>query len=427
MKRLCCLLFTAGMLCGLSGRAMAQPAEIPFAKDEDIPDFFYDVVTTASDDSNKTVLDVYTKITYDELQFLKDSTAYRAKYELSATVFDHKGEQTDGRIVEKEIAVKTYAETNSRKDFSTAEIRFQVPPGNYDLLLGIMDFDSKKAGHRKNKIVVPKYGGSGLSLSDIFVIDQIRSDSLGKAVYMPNVVGNYSEKQDSLYFLFHVYNCDAGIPARIQWSVLDMAGKTIRKEQAQRALSSTENTVVLALPKGDLRSGRYRLSLSVENGKRQAKKTKDISIHWAGMPAFASDLDHAIEQLRYIAKGGEIKKMKKAKGDEKQNLFTAFWQSMDPSPGTEENELMDEYYRRVDFTNANFTAFQQGWQTDRGMVYIILGPPNDIERHPFESGSKPYEIWTYYRLNRDFIFVDATGFGDYRLVSPFWDLVEHIR
>ena len=98
---------------------------------------------------------------------------------------------------------------------------------------------------------------------------------------------------------------------------------------------------------------------------------------------------------------------------------------MDPSPGTEENELMDEYYRRVDFSNANFGTMQQGWQSDRGMVYIILGAPNDIERHPFESDGKPYEIWTYYRINRDFIFVDTTGFGDYRLVSPFWDIVDH--
>ena len=48
--------------------------------------------------------------------------------------------------------------------------------------------------------------------------------------------------------------------------------------------------------------------------------------------------------------------------------------------------------------------------------------PNNIERHPFDIDAKPYEIWTYYEQNREFVFVDATGFGDYRLQNPMWDL-----
>ena len=94
---------------------------------------------------------------------------------------------------------------------------------------------------------------------------------------------------------------------------------------------------------------------------------------------------------------------------------------------TEQNEVMEEYYRRVNFTNANFSVFMEGWKTDQGMVYIILGPPSDIDRHPFELDSKPYEIWSYYQFNRQFVFVDQTGFGEYRLVSPFWEILEQLQ
>jgi len=59
-----------------------------------------------------------------------------------------------------------------------------------------------------------------------------------------------------------------------------------------------------------------------------------------------------------------------------------------------------------------------GWRSDRGMVYTILGTPNNIDRHPFEYDSKPYEVWEYYDLNRSFVFLDQTGFGDYRLITP---------
>lgn len=426
MKRFLWMVLTGWLL---AGSLPAQPADLPFAKDEDIPDFFYDATTSASPDSGKAALSVHVKILYDEFQFLRDSAGYKARYELSATVFDQKGEQTDGRILEKEIAVNTFAETNSRKDFSVSEILLHVLPGNYELRLGVMDLDSKKTGRRKAKITVPSYGGSALTVSDIVILDQIRSDSLGVKTYLPNVTGNYAEKQDSLYFLFQAYHVDYQSPLKIAWSILDMAGKTVRKNEMQKMLKPDENTLVIKLPKENLKSGKYRLSLTVENGKSKITKSKEVSVHWAGMPVFMTDLEHAIDQLRYIAKGGEIKKLKKAKGDEKQKLFEEFWLKLDPTPGTELNELMEEYYRRVEYANSNFSAFQQGWQSDRGMVFIILGPPNDIERHPFESNSKPYEIWSYYSLNRNFIFIDTTGFGDYRLSSgtPFWDLIGHLR
>ena len=53
-----------------------------------------------------------------------------------------------------------------------------------------------------------------------------------------------------------------------------------------------------------------------------------------------------------------------------------------------------------------------------GMVFIVLGMPDNIDRHPFDPDSKPYEIWQYYNLNRSFGFKDTTGFGDYRLMNP---------
>jgi GWxTD domain-containing protein len=114
-----------------------------------------------------------------------------------------------------------------------------------------------------------------------------------------------------------------------------------------------------------------------------------------------------------------IKKMRKADQEEKKRLFLEFWEKKDPTPGTQENELMNEYYRRVNFSNQNFSGYLEGWKSDMGMVYILFGPPSDIERHPFELQTKPYEVWYYYELNRTFIFVDESGFGEYRLITPF--------
>src|SRR5690606_32296009 len=120
-------------------------------------------------------------------------------------------------------------------------------------------------------------------------------------------------------------------------------------------------------------------------------------------PSAIKDLDKAIEQLVYIASSGEIDEIEDAETQgEKIKRYMAFWKKKDPTPDSEQNEIFDEYYRRVSLANESFSHYVEGWRTDRGMVLIILGAPNNIERHPFEYNSKPYEIWQYYELNREF-------------------------
>ena len=52
-------------------------------------------------------------------------------------------------------------------------------------------------------------------------------------------------------------------------------------------------------------------------------------------------------------------------------------------------ELLKEYYRRVTFANTYFTSFKEGWQTDRGMIYIVLGLPDYLYKAEDE------ERWIY--------------------------------
>jgi GWxTD domain-containing protein len=146
------------------------------------------------------------------------------------------------------------------------------------------------------------------------------------------------------------------------------------------------------------------------------------------MPITIVDLDKAIDQMRYIARDSDLDYIR-AGGDaeEKRKRFVEYWAKRDPDPTTPRNELLEEYYRRVDFANKNFAHYLEGWRSDRGMVYIRFGPPENIERHPFDINTKPYEIWYYYQLQREFIFVDETGFGDYRLRYPTTDLWGRIR
>jgi GWxTD domain-containing protein len=111
---------------------------------------------------------------------------------------------------------------------------------------------------------------------------------------------------------------------------------------------------------------------------------------------------------------------------EKLAFIESFWRRRDPSPGTPENEFRDQYAARFARANAQFKAGRPGWKTDRGRLYILLGPPSYIDRNPMgrTSTERPSEVWTYMGLQHpqlpsslEFQFVDFFGTGDLEIVS----------
>lgn len=52
-------------------------------------------------------------------------------------------------------------------------------------------------------------------------------------------------------------------------------------------------------------------------------------------------------------------------------------------------ELIRIYYNRTLYANIYFTSYTQGWRTDRGMVYLIFGPPKSVKKYPDK------EVWIY--------------------------------
>jgi len=98
------------------------------------------------------------------------------------------------------------------------------------------------------------------------------------------------------------------------------------------------------------------------------------------------------EDVVYIITEKERAEFLKLKSDkEREKFIEAFWRRRDPTPDTEENEFKEEHYRRIAYSNDRFASNVPGWKTDRGRMYITLGPPDEVESHPTER----YEIWLY--------------------------------
>ncbi|MDY0231379.1 MAG: GWxTD domain-containing protein [Candidatus Saccharicenans sp.] len=160
------------------------------------------------------------------------------------------------------------------------------------------------------------------------------------------------------------------------------------------------------------------------------------SILFYFLPLMASDLPERYrkwleEEVAYIITAREREVFLKLQTDQEREVFIeAFWKQRDPSPGTPGtpgNEFREEHYRRLKYANQYFGrgTGQPGWKTDQGRIYIILGPPNNIETYENIMGVYPAQVWFYYGDPNqglppgfNLIFFKKEGTGEYILYSP---------
>jgi GWxTD domain-containing protein len=102
----------------------------------------------------------------------------------------------------------------------------------------------------------------------------------------------------------------------------------------------------------------------------------------------------------------------------RQEFIRDFWAKRDPDPDTEENEFKAEFEGRIDYANKHFREGGLGMNTDRGRIYIFMGPPDKFEEfytHEDTSIRGPILWWIYYADRLGIEFVDERGYGTYKI------------
>jgi GWxTD domain-containing protein len=119
--------------------------------------------------------------------------------------------------------------------------------------------------------------------------------------------------------------------------------------------------------------------------------------------------------------------------EEREQFIEQFWLRRSATPDLPDNDFKEEHYRRIAYANEHYASGIPGWKTDRGRMYIMWGPPDEIESHPTggtydrpmdEGGGStttyPWESWRYRYMegigeNIIWEFVDPSGSGEYHL------------
>lgn len=326
-------------------------------------------------------------------------------------------------------------------------------PGPYRILSRVTDLVAQQKMEKTLDITVFALDPKKLTLSDIQLASSIVRDTVqtrfvknGYRIY-PNAGGIYGTSLPVVYYYAEIYNLSPLLPLidstyTTQVQLVDASGKTVKQGPKKSGVRIASALVELGnFYVGSLSTGPYRFQLWViDNGVQdtvlvekplyiyrtqdlgkyaQTEHTQDYSEDAEYLLMDEKTLDMHFQYARYIATRAEEKAYKKLNVEGKRTYLKNFWKKRDTDPSTPENEFKEEYYNRIRLANQRFSSpSKEGWRTDRGRVLILYGPPDDTQRNPFGSGTKPYEIWIYHKIEGgvEFIFIDESGYGDYKLV-----------
>lgn len=384
------------------------------------PFFYYNALNFIDQDSSLTRLDLYIQVPYTQLTFVKENNSFVSIYEISAGIYDKNDNIITEKIWSEKISLSSYSESISRGGSNISLRSFRLPAGVYKIKIFMEDRESKRNATATAELTIRDFHSFNFSVSDILLVKDY-SEVKGTRRIVPNITNNIVFSDSGFFVFWEFYNHSSDSLYTVNCKIKDQKGDLVLEFDTPYKFLEKKNPVFLRIQKQDFKLGEYVITISaISNNPEKGpyNVSKKIFSRWIGVPKSVIDLNKAIEQMIYITNRKNIEQMTEEKEESKKfNMFMDFWKSKDPTPSTADNELMDEYYGRIEYATSNFSNYMEGWKTDMGMVFVILGPPNNVDRYPFNYNTPAHEVWEYYNLNRKFVFVDYSGFGDYRLLN----------
>lgn len=274
----------------------------------------------------------------------------------------------------------------------------------------------------------------------------------GRDDLIPLVTNSAFFNEDTLKFYQEIYNADEifGEKGRF-WirSVIYQNDNRLFTTETPAAAKQVGqvplNAHKQAMYIGSLSSNTYRLQVELLNERNQPVKVyrkkffvynsrldmdfeQSVSLSNPETDMFnqydEEKLDYYIQTLMYASTDQErrFSKVLETYQQKKNFLYSHFDKRKNEQAGQNVQAMWNGHLWNLAYANEHFDgAGLEGWQTDRGRVWMVYGAPNDIERYPSESSLLPYEIWRYNRISSQnnvvFIFYDPDlALGHYPLL-----------
>ena len=354
-------------------------------------------------------------LTARTLTFTREGDRFRAGYSVTADL--RQGASIAHHFDAKEVVrVRSFKETTRGEESIIFQEYFELPPGSYTLSLAVRDESGAKAGTYEAEITIPTIGTRGLS-SSIPVHEatpRVSVDSLPHLVASPRSTAVFG--RDTLLTAYvEAYELAAGEP--LQAAVRGEKGTILWSQAVDLSRTGRVASGVVRVPVAKLGIGTVELILSRGDVPDTTRAPLFVSF---GDELPIASFEDMLSYLRYFASPSRLRALRDAAADLRSEAWAEFLAETDPVPTTPQHEGLQIYFARIQRANLEFREEGgQGWLTDRGMVFVALGEPDQIlEPNPTQMNQRGQaQIWEYQRLQLQLIFIDQTGFNRWRLTQ----------
>lgn len=395
-------------------------------------------------DDQRVQIELFTLIDRSQLAVEKADDGVQAVYEVTFRVFS----ENDSLLIENSWERRDWSpDTTSRQAGQKIPelIKYVLLPATYDIEAVVVDKVAQTWYSTRYSVDVDAYDEGELAVSSIILASRVEKakGNVGEfnhngLLVLPNAERMFGLSNPRVFYYTEIYNLTEGPEATytVYREVINDNHKVAKElDPRTRKVPATHCVDVDAFSIGTLPSGSYTLRITAKDNAtdrtavgerkfwvyRPGERRRTRTLEYPGFDIAAmsdEEVSRELEVIRYIlSKRAQDQVEELTSGDARRRFLARFWISTDPDTTTVPNEFRQEYMRRLRYVNERFnTVRREGWQTDRGRVYLMHGEPNQIEDQPFEEASnKSYQIWHYDNIEGGviYVFVDRAGYGDY--------------
>ena len=348
------------------------------------------------------------------LTFTHGGDRYRGGYEVRAVV-RRGADSTAGIQAHELVVVPTFRETSRNDESILFQQVLRLGPGSYQLLLRLRDDGSERTAADTMALVVPRLsaGTLGTPLPYYQMVVRGARGDVPRLLVTPRGVVTFG--RDSVLPVYVEGYGSGEIPVRAV--VRGEGGVTLWRDSAR--LEPHDDglaTAVLQLPVAALGIGAVELEVSRDGGAMPVRSPLLVTF---GEDLPAASFDDMLSYLRFFAAPARLERLRRAPADQRGTLWAEFLASTDPDPSLAGNQALQQYFARIQVANQRYRdEAGPGWLSDRGMVFVALGDPEQIlEPNPLSGTSRNRaQLWIYRDQQLQLEFRDVTGFDRWQLV-----------
>jgi GWxTD domain-containing protein len=358
------------------------------------------------------------------LAFQRDGRSFAARYRVSLS-FRREGAPPLDVARDEVVRVATFQETQRSDESVLFQQNLRVTPGQYRVSVTVRDAGSGAESRAAGEFTAPAFGG-GTTTAPILAYQATgrggRNESLALVL---NPRGTVAYGSDTLLAYVEGYRLPS--PTWVPFEIRDEGGRVVWDDSLRFTGRREVESQVIRISPDSVPLGELELAVGTGDSAHRVSALVSLSTAWV-----VTNFDEMLALLRYFRGSERLADVRRASAAERPERWREFYRETDPNTATPENEALSEYFSRLAAANQQFTDEEvPGWRTDRGEVFVTLGPPDESIEAPPGTQAGRLVRWTYLNHRLVVYFHDETGVGRLRLTpgsrAEFERVVARVR